>query len=127
MLLMRKVLSSMLVLLLLSSSLTCACMVTPTDVVESSHAQHHPASPDAAGCEHTDCSSECNILATAISADTGAALTATDKPRFDNPHFIALGTIAFRLPSKAVPWTHPPPTRKLTTDTPVRRHDRLIE
>lgn len=127
MLLMRKVLSPMLVLLLLVSSLTCACMTTAADVVESSHAQHHPASPDAAGCEHADCSSECNILATAIGTDMGAALAATDNPHFDHAHLIAAGVSAFQLPAKAVRLTHPPPSEKLTIDTPVRRHDRLIE
>lgn len=121
-------LSSWLLALLLSGNVVCACTASADDDAGGSHAHHQQQSdaPMTMDCQHPGCFSDCgNVEALGQSGNTALPTSHTDQ--FEKAPAVALETNPYPSARQSVAWTGLPYKPQLPADTPVHRHERLLE
>ncbi len=125
---LRKVFSSFLAVLLLSGNVVCVCTASAGDdgAGADTHHQHQPDAPMEMDCQHQGCSNDCSNVE-ALSPNGNTALVASHTDQFEEAHAVALETNPYPSARQSVAWTGPPQKPLLPADTPVHRHERLLE
>src|SRR5688572_15079472 len=125
----RKAFSHVLVALLAIGGLNCPCPADASgeSVSHGNHESHHePATAGTDHCDHGKCVSDCAGLAADHSRhDTAFPGTAGD--RFDDVEALEAEIASWPGRLAPVTWTGPPVPIRATSDTPVRRFDRLLD
>ena len=127
--LLQRVLSSLLIVVFGLGTLVYPCAAIASDDDAASHAHHQSQSPPP---EHSDFPhaghlNDCNSV-TAVKAGPDSWLPSSRKIQFDDLEAIELETFVYPDLAPTVVSTGPPLRHvSRTADTPVRRHDRLLD